>query len=602
MSIIGVPIIAGASSTKLDSTAIAPAYSASSTYAVGTIVTYNGTVYKCKTAITKAEAWNVSKWEAVTVENQLGGKVDKVAGKGLSTNDYTTAEKNKLDDIENGANKTTVDSEINNSSTNPVQNKIIKAALDGKVDKVNGKQLSTNDYTTVEKTKLGNIQEGANKTIVDAVMSDTSANPVQNKVAKAAIDQVQENLDDLGFSVDNDGALNQTAGTDTVPLIKDSTGKRIRDAIYKIAGIYDLTDYKSITAAVRNGDGAKIPNGTTFTVPHAVYGNIEFVVRRKNVDKVYNDANRPTLTIQAKNLLSNNGGSAVKIFQYDRREAFASIEEEIPAGTVCKFTATKLDDWSAGVYNFTATNAISAGSKLCFDNGSWNSGPLTGRKVLVYADAKGVSPLAQYAIVAGEGSATVNLGTFGVELNYSQRAAYGSNNEAESNIMQFLNGSGLMSDIFVPKTKFDMMCAEYTSLRGFYGGFPQDFLDCLGLCAVHNLTNNAYEAPDSSTQKSSEYMHNAYFWLPSRKEIYGTNENANEDSESQFSYYAEVATTDADKLMYAKGAKSPTPYWMRTPNAGYAYCVRICHAGYGGALGSSYASSSFGVAPLAIIA
>ena len=35
----------------------------------------------------------------------LSGKVDKVAGKGLSTNDYTTAEKTKLAGIAEGANK-----------------------------------------------------------------------------------------------------------------------------------------------------------------------------------------------------------------------------------------------------------------------------------------------------------------------------------------------------------------------------------------------------------------------------------------------------------------------------------------------------------------
>lgn len=33
--------------------------------------------------------------------------------------------------------------------------------LDGKVDKVTGKQLSTEDYTTIEKTKLGTIEDGA---------------------------------------------------------------------------------------------------------------------------------------------------------------------------------------------------------------------------------------------------------------------------------------------------------------------------------------------------------------------------------------------------------------------------------------------------------
>lgn len=34
----------------------------------------------------------------------LGGKVDKETGKGLSSNDYTTSDKTKLDGIENGAN------------------------------------------------------------------------------------------------------------------------------------------------------------------------------------------------------------------------------------------------------------------------------------------------------------------------------------------------------------------------------------------------------------------------------------------------------------------------------------------------------------------
>lgn len=61
------------------------------------------------------------------------------------------------------------------------------AELNKKVDKETGKGLSTNDYTTEEKTKLANIEEGANKTIVDSELSDTSENPVQNKVIKAAL-------------------------------------------------------------------------------------------------------------------------------------------------------------------------------------------------------------------------------------------------------------------------------------------------------------------------------------------------------------------------------------------------------------------------------
>ena len=61
------------------------------------------------------------------------------------------------------------------------------AAETGKVDKVEGKGLSTEDYTTADKTKLAGIENGANKTIIDPELSPTSTNPVQNKAVYAAI-------------------------------------------------------------------------------------------------------------------------------------------------------------------------------------------------------------------------------------------------------------------------------------------------------------------------------------------------------------------------------------------------------------------------------
>ena len=74
----------------------------------------------------------------------------------------SAADKTKLDGIATGADKTTVDSALSSTSTNPVQNKIINSALANKVDKVDGKGLSTNDYTTTEKNKLAGIASGAN--------------------------------------------------------------------------------------------------------------------------------------------------------------------------------------------------------------------------------------------------------------------------------------------------------------------------------------------------------------------------------------------------------------------------------------------------------
>ena len=165
-------------------------------------------------------ATHQSEYEAIVAA--IAGKVDKVEGKGLSTEDYTTAEKtklagiaeganaytlpaasasvlggvkiganiavtndgtisgnysaattsaaglmsatdkSKLDGIAAGATAITVDSALSSTSENPVQNKVINTALAGKVDTVSGKGLSTNDYTDAEKTKLAGIAAGAN--------------------------------------------------------------------------------------------------------------------------------------------------------------------------------------------------------------------------------------------------------------------------------------------------------------------------------------------------------------------------------------------------------------------------------------------------------
>lgn len=73
-------------------------------------------------------------------------------------------------------------------------------ADDNKVDKISGKGLSTNDYTTVEKNKLAGIDVGANKTIVDSTLSTSSTNPVQNKVVNSAISNLNTLVGDKSVS------------------------------------------------------------------------------------------------------------------------------------------------------------------------------------------------------------------------------------------------------------------------------------------------------------------------------------------------------------------------------------------------------------------
>ena len=393
----------------------------------------------------------------------------------------------------------------------------------------------------------------------------------------------------------------------TKRLMTDETGRDIAaslaelvNATWAISGGYNVTDAKSIVAAIRSGNIDKVPNGSVFVEHHDVYGDIYFVTRAKTQHKAVGEPNRPTRTIQSMYLLSEGGGSTATMFQYDRPEAFYKVTEAIPANTVCKFTTQEYYLWAAGTYNFTATAEIPVGAKLCKSGRA--DAALTSRKVNVYANAKAKSTLAQYTISEGAGVATKDLGTWGTDRNHPHRISYGSNNEAQSNIFQWLNadtGSGYMDSVYEEKTDYDMMDTSFTSKKGFLGGFSDEFRSYLGLCEIPNITNNTFEVSPYTT--NGKYTHNGYFFLPSRKEIYGSNETNGESDEVQFDYYKDIATSNADKLMYAKGATVATTYWLRTPEADTAGVVRVCLEAYGGALNSNGADREYAVAPLAIL-
>lgn len=112
--------------------------------------------------------------------------VQPISGKGLSTNDFTNAEKTKLDNhviSTNNPHQVTKEQvglgNVDNTADidKPVSTAAL-AALSEKVDKETGKGLSTNDFTTAEKEKLAGIEEQANKTVVDSTPTLNSTNPV----------------------------------------------------------------------------------------------------------------------------------------------------------------------------------------------------------------------------------------------------------------------------------------------------------------------------------------------------------------------------------------------------------------------------------------
>jgi hypothetical protein len=107
--------------------------------------------------LTPDEEIDLSKY---ALASDVANKVNKVSGKGLSANDYTTTEKNKLAGIESGANKTTVDSSLSSTSTNPVQNKAVNTAISNLNNLVGDTKVSTQITNAISGVKLTLTSDG----------------------------------------------------------------------------------------------------------------------------------------------------------------------------------------------------------------------------------------------------------------------------------------------------------------------------------------------------------------------------------------------------------------------------------------------------------
>lgn len=137
-------------------------------------------------------------WQKIKVKfatlTDLDGKVDKVTGKGLSTNDYTTTEKNKLSGIASGAQANVIETvKVNNVALTP-SSKAVNVTVPTKTSDI------TNDSGFIT---ASDVPEGAGASSTTPKMdgtaavgtetafargdhvhpSDTSKVPIQRKVA-----------------------------------------------------------------------------------------------------------------------------------------------------------------------------------------------------------------------------------------------------------------------------------------------------------------------------------------------------------------------------------------------------------------------------------
>lgn len=159
-------------------------------------------------------------------------------------------------------NTLTFDSTPTENSTNPVTSGGLFSALSGKVDAEANKGLSTNDYTTAEKTKLGGIESGAEANVQsDWNQSDTTADDfIKNKPTNATASAAGLMSPADKAKLDGQGVVlwESTSGT----AINDQTGSNT------ISFNHNISDYRFVevylgTSIYKATAKAIVSNGST---------------------------------------------------------------------------------------------------------------------------------------------------------------------------------------------------------------------------------------------------------------------------------------------------------------------------------------------------
>lgn len=246
----------------------------------------------------------------------------------------TAADKIKLNGIAEGANKTIVDAELTETGTNPVQGKAIYTKFDaletsvsGKVDKVDGKGLSSNDYTTDEKNKLASLKNYILPIASVSELGGVLVHSAENPGGDVSTPKSTTNRD-YGIKIDQDGNLWVTVPwTDTkysLPVASEGalggikvgySGTTAKTYAVKLDAnnkAYVEVPWQNTTYT--SGNGLTL-TGTTFSLnvaSSAMHGGI----------KLYNDKLNKEITPQA---ASDTNGRYYRIQLDNANRAFVNV-------------------------------------------------------------------------------------------------------------------------------------------------------------------------------------------------------------------------------------------------------------------------------------
>lgn len=333
--------------------------------------------------ITKANAEIAKKADATAMSTALEGKVDKVEGKVLSSNDYTTAEKEKLAGLSN-YNDTDIKASIATKAEadNVYTKEEVNTELGKKADKTTVETLTTTvDGKADKATTISGygITDAYTKTEVDAKVSSVYKykGSVANEAALPTEDQVigdVYNLEDTGMNVAWTGEGWDKLGSvvDLTPyLTKEDAGKTYASKATTLEG-YGITDAYTKTAVDTELDkkvdkvtGKQLSTNDYTTAEKTKLTGIATGAEVNKIDAVKVNGTALGITDKAVNIdLSNYATKSTTLAGYGITNAYTKDEVNTELGKKANssdvYTKTEVNDALAN--KLSNTDVIDGGT------------------------------------------------------------------------------------------------------------------------------------------------------------------------------------------------------------------------------------------------
>ena len=319
---------------------------------------------------------NIPEVDFTDVYNAIDTKVDKVEGKGLSTNDYVTADKTKvtnINEVVEAATKNITATDISitldkrNLVTNVVEN--IELNLPASTTALAGLMLPS------DKTKLNGIAAGA-EVNVNADWNATEGDAlILNKPILA--------------TVATSGSYNDLTGKPTIPTV-DVNKKYVDDKLATKADLADCTVF-DIFMKVANGDTPsisqedyntlleKVPNGFVNTLP--IRDNGEYI---SSLFGGYNTNGDNSIWFYAQQTMGVNHCS-IQMWIRQNLDVETQVNNDylIPVTDGISIQASVTDNSTDPNVKEVVIHTTGDGSKALMDNGKYRKLPVYGRNLLL---------------------------------------------------------------------------------------------------------------------------------------------------------------------------------------------------------------------------